>query len=149
MIKRRDGTDPIELVERDQVVSDALRRFDPATEDPTYWFRFHRRVMASVRRELAGRRMLADLTMSEIMAGWARTVVPTALMVAATAALLLFRSPEINLEPTVLKSILPRVFVFWGRFFFASESHRTPPFPQKIPNRSQISKNSCCFGSQK
>ena len=95
MIKRQDGTGLIGLVEQDQVVSDALRRFDPATEDPTYWFRFHRRVMASARRELAGRRMLADLTMSEIMAGWARTVVPTALLVAATAALLLFRSPEV------------------------------------------------------
>ena len=95
MIKRRDGTHAIEPVEQDQVVSDALRQFDPATEDSAYWFRFHRRVMASVRRELAGRRMLADLTVSEIMAGWARTVVPTALMVAATAALLLLRNPEV------------------------------------------------------
>ncbi len=94
MIKRRDGTHATELVEQDEVVSDALQQFDPATEDPAYWFRFHRRVMASVPGELARRRMLADLTVGEIMAGWARTIVPTALMVAATAALLLFPNPE-------------------------------------------------------
>jgi hypothetical protein len=77
---------------RDMVVAEALESLDPASHDPNYWFRFHGRVMAGAESELARRRMLANLTVTDLMASWSRTVVPTAMLAAAVAALLLIRS---------------------------------------------------------
>ena len=74
---------------RDARLTQALRALDPGSTDRGYWPRFHRTVMGAARDELARRRMLADATVSDIVASWARTVVPTALLAAAVAALLL------------------------------------------------------------
>lgn len=77
---------------RDMVVAEALESLDPASHDPNYWFRFHGRVMAGAESQLLRRRMLANLTVVDLMASWSRTVVPTAMLAAAVAALLLIRS---------------------------------------------------------
>lgn len=70
----------------------ALRHLDPGHDDPGYWLRFHRTVMAAARGELERRRRLPDLTVSELLTSWGRMVVPTAMAAAAVALLLLFGS---------------------------------------------------------
>lgn len=75
----------------DPALRRALRSVDPGTADPTYWFRFRSHAMASAARELARRRMLADLTVSDLVVSWGRTLVPAALVAATLAALLLAR----------------------------------------------------------
>lgn len=77
---------------RDSMVAEALETLDPAKADANYWFRFHGRVMAGASAELARRRMMARLTVVDVMASWSRTVVPTAMLAAAVAALILARS---------------------------------------------------------
>lgn len=76
---------------RDSRLSEALRVLDPASDDPGYWLRFHAGVMAAAREELARRRMLADVTVSELVTAWGRMLVPTAVLAAAVAAFLLFQ----------------------------------------------------------
>ncbi|MDX1492663.1 MAG: hypothetical protein R3253_01215 [Longimicrobiales bacterium] len=73
-------------------LAEAFESLDPASHDPNYWFRFHGRVMAGAGSELARRRMMANLTVVDVLASWSRTLVPTAMLAAAVAALLLFRT---------------------------------------------------------
>ena len=73
-------------------LSRALESLDPATEDPNYWFRFRGWVMTGAARELARRRFVAQLTVGDVMNSWARMVVPTAVLAAAVAGLLLVRA---------------------------------------------------------
>ena len=73
-----------------------LEALDPEGVDPGYWARLHRRILETAAPELARRRRLRDATLDEVMSSWARTVVPTALLAAALAGLLLLQdaSPE-------------------------------------------------------
>ena len=77
---------------RDELVEDALRSLDPASYDPNYWFRFHGSVMTRAANELAHRRMMAELTIADVLISWARAVVPTAAFAAAAAAFVLLRA---------------------------------------------------------
>lgn len=86
--------------ERDdeEAVDPRLRRFlgalDPAAADEGYWPRFHQAVLRRSAGELARRRALADLSVTELVSSWARAVVPTALLAAAVAGLLLLDLPS-------------------------------------------------------
>jgi len=92
---------------RDMVVARALESLDPASQDPNYWFRFHHRVMAGAGRELARRRRMVELTISDVLASWSRTVVPTAMLAAAVAALMLVRAGSgTALEPGSVAELL-------------------------------------------
>lgn len=71
-----------------------LRALDPERVDPGYWARLHRRIMEAAAPELARRRALRDVTLDEVMSSWARTVVPTALLAAAVAGLVLLQGSE-------------------------------------------------------
>lgn len=73
-------------------LSKALESLDPATEDPNYWVRFRGWVLTGAARELARRRLVAQLTVGDVMTSWARMVVPTAVLAAAVAGLLLMRA---------------------------------------------------------
>lgn len=75
----------------DAQVASALAFIDPADADPSYWIRFQSRVMQSAVPELARRRLMADLGVADVVTGWARALVPTAMLAAAIAMLLLFR----------------------------------------------------------
>ena len=77
---------------RDPMLADALLSLDPASADPNYWFRFRGWVMSGAARELAQRRLMAELTIGEVMTSWARTLVPTAALAAAVAAFVLIRA---------------------------------------------------------
>ena len=75
-------------------VGSALDVIDPASRDPQYWFRFRGRVLTAAARELARRRLMAELTVAEVMTSWARMVVPTAAVAAAVAGAWLMRGPD-------------------------------------------------------
>lgn len=79
---------------RDPTVSSALASWDPGASDPGYWMRFQAGVLAMAGPELARRRLMADLTVGDVLAGWARALVPTAAVAAAVALLVLIRPSE-------------------------------------------------------
>jgi hypothetical protein len=78
----------------DPWLHEALGALDPAERSPSYWSDFKRAVLVAARPELARRQRLAELTVSEVVFSWSRALVPAAVMAAATAGLLLFRSDE-------------------------------------------------------
>lgn len=92
MIWFNGGSMPPDDPTRDEFVESALRSVDPATYDANYWFRFHGRVMAGAANELAHRRMMANVTVPDVLLSWARAVVPTAAIAAAAAAFVLLRA---------------------------------------------------------
>lgn len=75
----------------DPQVASFLRSADPASVDANYWLRFQSWVLKSAAPELARRRLMANVTMGDVLAGWARAVVPTAVAAAVIAGVLLFR----------------------------------------------------------
>jgi hypothetical protein len=103
--KGREGEDGIDGL--DPVVMRALETLEPGSWDPTYWVRFRRRVVALAARELARRRLLSELTVAETVASWGRTLVPTAVLVAAAAAFVLLRSQDVpSMLPVMVEEIL-------------------------------------------
>jgi hypothetical protein len=86
------GTDELG---RDMELASALQFVDPATDDANYWLRFRAWVMKSAATELARRRLVAELTMGDVVTSWARAVVPTALAAAVVAGLVLLRGAEV------------------------------------------------------
>ncbi|NJD17748.1 MAG: hypothetical protein FIA95_00460 [Gemmatimonadetes bacterium] len=87
----RTSLGPDDEEARDPRVASALGPLDPASQDPGYWVRFQSRVMQNVGPELARRRLMADFTVGDVLTGWARALVPTAVLAAAVAALVLLR----------------------------------------------------------
>lgn len=90
-----DGIDSDELG-RDMELAEALSVLDPARGDPNYWLRFRSWVMGAAARELARRRLMAQLTVGDVMRSWARAVLPTAVATALVAGLLLIRSSSLS-----------------------------------------------------
>ena len=90
MTDRFDGP-AAERLDVDMTIHGALRVFDPGLNDPGYWSRFGNAVLAGAAPELGRRSALASMTVSEVLVGWARTLVPTALVAAAVAGLVLMK----------------------------------------------------------
>lgn len=95
---------------RDMELAEALESLDPALADPNYWLRFRGWVTSGAARELARRRLMAQLTVGDVLTSWARTVVPTAVLAAALAGLLLLRSeappsPLVGVEELLVTEI--------------------------------------------
>ena len=86
---------------RDLELASALEALDPARQDPNYWMRFREWVVTNSAAELARRRLMAELTMSDVMSSWARTLVPTAALAAALAGLMLFRTQPVEIAHEV------------------------------------------------
>ncbi len=78
-----------------------LELLDPGRGDDMYWPRFRSRVLSRAGPELLRRRREAQLTVSELVVGWGRLVVPGTLVAAAAAFLLFFSGPG-EPEPTFL-----------------------------------------------
>lgn len=74
---------------RDMELAEALASLDPASRDPNYWLRFRFWIMGAAARELARRRLVAQLTIGDVLQSWARTLVPTAVITAVVAGLML------------------------------------------------------------
>jgi hypothetical protein len=92
-------------VARDPVIGSALGSWDPASTDPGYWLRFQARILQAAAPELARRRLMADLTVGDVLTGWARALVPTAVLAAAVAALVLIRHAP-PAAPVTLEDLL-------------------------------------------
>ena len=87
---------------RDVVLEEHLAKLDPGSTEPGYWLRFHRDVMARAAGALAQRRLVARVTVADIVTSWSRMIVPTAALAAAMAGVMLLRSsPE---EPAATAS---------------------------------------------
>jgi hypothetical protein len=86
---------------RDVELASLLSFVDPATDDPNYWLRFRAWVMKNASAELARRRLLAELTVGDVVTSWARILVPSALAAAVLAGLLLLRGAGLGPPPPV------------------------------------------------
>jgi hypothetical protein len=94
-------------VGRDMELARVLEVVDPASRDPNYWFVFRDWVLRNASPELARRRILADVTVGDVMTSWARTVVPTALLAAALAGIIMIKGQSARaLPPVRLEEIL-------------------------------------------
>lgn len=71
-----------------------LRFVDPASVDPNYWLRFQSWVLKNAGPELARRRLMADLTVGDVLTSWSRTLLPAAVLAATLAALFLVRGSQ-------------------------------------------------------
>jgi len=83
-----------------------LRGMDPGETDGLYWVRFHRDVMSRAVAELARRREIVQLTMSQALSGWARLVVPAAAVAAAAAGVLLVEQTGREAGQVIVEDIL-------------------------------------------
>ncbi|HSG06858.1 MAG TPA: hypothetical protein VLA36_00775 [Longimicrobiales bacterium] len=88
--------DDLDREGRDMEVASYLSLLDPASSDPNYWMRFQSRVLRDAAPELARRRVMADLTVGDVLTAWSRTLVPAAVLAAAMAGLIAVRSPAVS-----------------------------------------------------
>ena len=88
--------------ERDAEMEAILAPIDPGRADDIYWPRFHRTVMARARDELARRRAAAELTISQLVSSWGRTLVPTAAAAAVAGGFFLVRPPAPHVDAGVI-----------------------------------------------
>ncbi|MGE0157862.1 MAG: hypothetical protein AB7T31_00545 [Gemmatimonadales bacterium] len=102
----REWNDSVETDDlgRDSELAEALSHFDPASDDPNYWLRFRSWVLQGAGRELARRRMTAQMTVGDVVQSWARALVPTALLAAALAGIVLWRFG--SLPPMTVEELL-------------------------------------------
>ena len=85
----------------------SLEALDPEALDPGYWRRFKQRVLINAGPELARRRVRRAVGVTDIVFGWRNALVPTALLAAAVAALLLVREPTLSEQaPIALEELL-------------------------------------------
>jgi hypothetical protein len=106
----RDWNDLVETDDlgRDRELAEALFHIDPASQDPNYWLRFRVWVLNGATRELARRRLVAQMTVGDVVHSWARALVPTALLAAALAGVVLWRvgsMPPITVEELLVSEI--------------------------------------------
>jgi hypothetical protein len=93
---------------RDRELAEALCQLDPASRDPNYWFTFRKWVLRGATRELARRRMIAQMSVGDVVHSWARALVPTALLAAVVAGVVLWRvgsMPPITVEELLVSEI--------------------------------------------
>lgn len=111
MIRRVVEFDDTEDLGRDPELAAALYLLDPASQDANYWHKFRWWVVGSAAAELARRKMAARLTIGEVLESWARTLLPTAVVLAALAGFLMLRGehavegPPIAVEELLLSEI--------------------------------------------
>lgn len=84
---------------RDMAVAELLGRLSPEVDDPSYWMRFKTRVMRGASGELARRRLMADVTVGDVLVSWARAVVPAAVLAAALAGVMLMHAHVTPVAP--------------------------------------------------
>ena len=94
-------------IARDVELGEVLFLIDPASRDQNYWLRFRNVVVSGAARELARRRMVARLTVGDVVTSWARALVPTALLAAVLAGIMLWRNAPmpISVEELLVSEI--------------------------------------------
>lgn len=91
---------PTDELGQDPHLASILRVLDPAQRDPGYWMRFRARVLRRAAPELARRRLMADVSLSDVMMSWARAVVPAAVLAAMLAGLFLLTNHPAVPQPS-------------------------------------------------
>lgn len=66
----------------------ALEVLDPACERPGYWERLSRQILESATFELARRREAARESVTAVLSGWSRSLIPVAAAAAVIAAIM-------------------------------------------------------------
>ena len=93
-----DSFDGVHDDGQDLEIAEAFEFLDPAHQDPTYWLRFRSWVVSNAAAEMARRRLMHELTVADVLNSWARAIVPTAVLAAALAGLLLVRGDATALD---------------------------------------------------
>jgi len=85
-----------------------LEPLDPGSEDPGFWIRFHGRVMAQARDELARRQMAGEWSIAEVVFQWRKILVPVTLLAATLAGIFVVgqEEPVPPLSPIALEEAL-------------------------------------------
>jgi hypothetical protein len=96
----RSRMEPTDELGQDPELASVLDLLDPAHGDPGYWMRFRGRVLRAAAPELARRRLVADVSMPEVVMSWARTVVPAAVLAAALAGVFLLKDRPPVTQPS-------------------------------------------------
>jgi hypothetical protein len=99
------GPDGVDEIGRDMILAEKLAALDPASEDPNYWYRFRAGVMSDAARSLAQRRLIAELTVADVVASWGRAIVPTAALAAALAGVMLMRAASVDVDTNVVAPV--------------------------------------------
>ena len=87
----------------------SLRILDPAMDQPEYWNTFRAQVMDRVALELARRRAAARESISTVLSGWSRSLIPVAAAAAAIVGVLVATEMRRDSEPApqlVLRDIM-------------------------------------------
>jgi hypothetical protein len=100
------GSGSTDELGRDMDLAERLQVLDPASEDPNYWLRFRASVMGDAARSLAQRRLIADLTVADVLSSWGRAIVPAALA-AAMAGIMLLRAGSVEVPAAALEHLEP------------------------------------------
>lgn len=87
---------------RDVWLGKALGVLDPVDGDPRYWSDFRQALLRAAAPELARRRRLSEVTVSDVVFSWSRALVPAAVMAGAAAVFLVTR-PEMTEGPAPLR----------------------------------------------
>lgn len=97
MMNRFDaGGAPSDEMGRDMALAGALEALNPESFDPSYWLRFKGWVLTEAGPELARRRLMAELTVVDVLTSWSRAIFPTALAAAVLAGMVLVRAGTLN-----------------------------------------------------
>jgi hypothetical protein len=97
-------------VGRDMALAEALEALDPESLDPNYWLRFKGWVLAEAGPELARRRLMAELTVVDVLSSWSRAIFPTALVAAVVAGLVLVRTGPLGFSSTPAAEVVAAEF---------------------------------------
>ena len=77
---------------------------DPERDRPGYWLRMRERILTMAEPELVRRRRVHDITVSDVVFSWARSLVPTTLAAALVAGMILARPSSV---PTQSAELVP------------------------------------------
>lgn len=77
----------------------ALEVLDPAHERPGYWERFRGQILERAAFELARRREAARETVTAVLSGWSRSLIPVAAAAAVIAAIMVASEARQDTEP--------------------------------------------------
>jgi hypothetical protein len=78
-----------------------LEPLDPGFGDAGFWMRFQDRVMRAAGPELARRRWMPELTVSQVVLSWGRMLVPVSVAAALLATVILLQEDVIPFSPEV------------------------------------------------
>lgn len=84
----------------------SMEFLDPERGDPGYWERFRHRVLVVAGPELTRRRARQPVTVADVVLGWRNALVPTAILAAAVAGMLLLQERPLSPQPATFHELV-------------------------------------------